>query len=92
MCVLERWSVDGGLSKFRAVGDCESGWWRFANNGGSYLGLFQHAASSWYGRVSASMPTRWKVGPWTRWTNSRAQIVTTAVMVHNGGWSPWSCG
>lgn len=90
-CVLARWPVEGGEPKFVAVGACESGWWRFANNGGSYLGLFQHAASAWYWRVRSYMPDGWRVGPWTRWTNSRAQIVVTARMVHAGGWGPWSC-
>jgi hypothetical protein len=75
-----------------AVGDCESHWYRFASNGGRYLGLFQHAASSWSGRVHSFMPDGWKVGPWTRWANSRSQIVTTVRMVNaNHGWSAWSC-
>lgn len=90
-CVLAHWSVEGGEAKFVQVGSCESGWWRLANNGGSYLGLFQHAASSWLGRVRWAMPDGWRVGPWTSWKNSRAQIVTTARMVHAGGWGPWTC-
>jgi hypothetical protein len=91
LCVLDRWPVEGGWTKFRQVGDCESHWWRFASNGGSYLGLFQHEATSWLGRVRSYMPDGWRVGPWARWVNSRAQIVVTARMVHAGGWSPWAC-
>jgi hypothetical protein len=89
--VLARWSVDGGVSKFVDVGSCESGWNRLASNGGNYLGLFQHSATYWAGRVSHYMPDRWKLGPWARWRNSRAQIVTTARMVHGSGWGAWSC-
>jgi hypothetical protein len=90
-CVVSRWPVEGGLAKFIDVGQCESGWFRFASNGGNYLGLFQHDAESWFSRVRWAMPDGWRVGPWTNWANSRAQIVTTARMVHAGGWSPWSC-
>lgn len=90
-CVVQRWGVEGGLSKLIAVGNCESGWYRFASNGGSYLGLFQHAASAWYWRVRSYMPDGWRVGPWTRWANSRSQIVTTVRMVNSGGWGPWTC-
>lgn len=90
-CVLARWSVDGGEPKFIDVGDCESGWNRFASNGGRYLGLFQHAATSWLGRVRSYLPQGWRVGPWTRWRNSRSQIVVTARMVHGSGWGAWSC-
>jgi hypothetical protein len=90
-CVVARWGVEGGLSKLIAVGDCESHWYRFANNGGSYLGIFQHAASSWLGRVRTWMPADWRLGPWTRWANPRSQIVTTVRMVNASGWSAWSC-
>jgi hypothetical protein len=91
LCVLDHWSVEGGWTKFRQVGACESGWWRFASNGGSYLGLFQHEAGSWISRVRWAMPSGWRVGAWARWTNSRAQIVTTARMVHASGWGAWAC-
>jgi hypothetical protein len=91
LCVLQRWPVSGGMAKFHQVGDCESGWSRLASNGGRYLGLFQHAAQYWSSRVSWAMPEMWRVGPWTRWKNSRSQIVTTARMVNGSGWGPWSC-
>ena len=91
-CVVSRWSVPGGLAHFVAIGQCESGWNRFASNAGRYLGVFQHAASYWPSRVNHAMPDGWKVGPWQRWTNSRSQIVTTARMVHGArNWSAWSC-
>jgi hypothetical protein len=88
---LERWPVPGGTPKFVAVGQCESGWNRLANNAGRYLGLFQHAATSWAGRVSTYMPRWLRVGPFTRWRNSRTQIFVTARMVNGGGWGPWTC-
>ena len=91
LCVLGHWSVPGGWDTFQRVAACESGWYRFASNGGSYLGLFQHAAAYWPSRVSSSMPNAWKIGPWQQWANSRSQIVTTARMVHSGGWGPWAC-
>jgi len=89
-CVLKRWPVEGGLAKFRAVGDCESGWWRKAYNpSGPYVGLFQHALSSWPYRVAAYRPTWWSLRP--GWRNSRSQIVVTARMVREVGWGPWTC-
>jgi hypothetical protein len=90
-CVEAKWPVPGGLPKMLQVGSCESGWYRLANNGGNYLGLFQHAASYWSGRVGSLMPRAWRLGQWSRWQNSRAQIVVTARMVHSGGWGPWTC-
>ena len=91
-CVVDHFGVVGGLDTLIQFGDCESHWWRFANNGGSYLGIFQHAASYWPSRVRSAMPDGWKVGAWERWTNPRSQIVTTVRMVNGAGsWSAWSC-
>jgi len=91
-CVVDRFGpVDGGIPKVEQVGACESGWNRLASNGGSYLGLFQHAASDWPGRVAWAMPDGWRVGPWSSWRNSRAQIVVTVRMVHASGWGAWPC-
>ena len=91
-CVVDRFGpIDGGVPKATQVGSCESGWNRLASNGGAYLGLFQHAASSWSGRVHWAMPDGWRVGPWWSPWNSRAQIVVTVRMVHAGGWGPWTC-
>lgn len=91
-CVVGRFGpIAGGIDEARAVGSCESGWNRLASNGGAYLGLFQHAASAWPGRVAWAMPDGWRVGPWSSWRNSRAQIVVTVRMVHAGGWGPWAC-
>lgn len=92
VCVVDRFGpIYGGVPKAQAVGECESHWYRLASNGGAFLGLFQHAASAWYWRVRSYMPLGWRVGPWSSWKNSRAQIVVTVRMVHAGGWSPWSC-
>ena len=91
-CVVNRWGVIGGLPTLIRVGDCESGWYRFASNAGNYLGIFQHAADYWMARVTSMMPDAWKVGPWWRWTNPRSQIVTTVRMVNGaGGWGAWVC-
>ena len=91
-CVVEKFGVVGGLDMLVRVGECESHWYRFALGDG-YLGIFQHQASAWSGRVHSMMPDAWKVGAWTRWTNPRSQIVTTVRMVNGaGGWSAWSCG
>jgi hypothetical protein len=99
-CVVDRFGpVEGGIPKVEQVGSCESGWNRYAENGDhdgrlepyEYLGLFQHEATSWAGRVEWAMPDGWRVGPWARWTNSRAQIVVTIRMVHASGWGAWSC-
>jgi len=89
ICVLQKWSVPGGYSKFYDVGDCESGWWRFSNNDGRYLGLFQHSSYYWSTRVANMEPVGWHLS--RKWTNSRTQIVVTARMVHSGGWGPWTC-
>ena len=89
-CAIRKWAVSGGYTKFYSVGDCESGWNRYASNGGRYLGLFQHAAAYWQGRVAAAQPD-WDRPLSHRWQNSRTQIVVTARMVHGGGWGPWSC-
>jgi hypothetical protein len=88
LCVLERWPVPGGWETFSSVIECESHWWRLANNAGNYLGLAQHSAAYWPDRVSSLMPEGWRIGPWTRWTNSRSQLVVTARMAQ-GGWSAW---
>jgi len=91
-CVVEHFGpIDGGIDKARQVGSCESGWYRLASNGGDYLGLFQHAATYWPSRVAWAMPEGWRVGPWSSWRNSRAQIVVTVRMVHASGWGAWSC-
>lgn len=90
-CALAKWSVSGGYVRFYAVADCESGWNRFASNSGRYLGLFQHSATYWGGRVRAYEPPAWDKGLSSRWQNSRTQVVVTARMVHGGGWGPWSC-
>lgn len=90
-CAVAKWAVPGGVAKAQQVGDCESGWWRFANNGGRYLGLFQHAASAYVPRIYAYEPAAWDRKLSTRWTNSRGQIVMSVRMVHDVGWGPWSC-
>jgi len=89
-CVLDRWPVYGGVPKFNAVIDCESGWNRFAYNlAGFYVGLAQHALSSWASRVRAYTPTWWDLKE--AWYNARTAIVVTARMVRDVGWGPWSC-
>lgn len=89
-CAIHKWPVYGGYQLFYAVADCESGWNRLASNAGRYVGLFQHAAAYWQGRVAAAQPD-WGKALSPRWQNSRTQIVVTARMVHDSGWGPWSC-
>jgi hypothetical protein len=89
-CAVDRWSVAGGLAKFVAVIDCESGWSRFAyNSAGPYVGLFQHDLWAWPLRVRAYEPLKWDLKE--SWSNARTAIVITARMVHMGGWGPWTC-
>ena len=90
-CATQKWSVPGGLSEFTAIGSCESGWNRFASNGGRYLGLFQHAASAYVSRIREYSPSAWDRPLSTDWRNSRGQIVMSARMMAAVGTSPWSC-
>jgi hypothetical protein len=90
-CVVDRFGpIAGGLTKLRAVGQCESGWWRFARNPAGYLGLFQHGEDSWLARVRAYQPHWWPQLA-ARWTNSRTQLVVTVRAVRASGWGAWSC-
>jgi len=89
-CVLSRWSVPGGAAEFTSVIQCESGWNRLAfNSSGPYVGLGQHALSSWAGRVRTYSPPLWNLPD--RWQNSRTMITVTARMMHSQGLSAWSC-
>jgi hypothetical protein len=89
-CVVERWSVPGGLSTFDAVISCESGWNRLAyNSGGPYVGLAQHALSSWSSRVRTYTPSFWHLFP--GWRNSRTMLTITARMMNAEGLSAWGC-
>jgi hypothetical protein len=88
-CLVLKWPVSGGLPKLDSVISCESGWYRYASNGGSYLGLGQHAASSWPGRVRAYEPPGWRLRP--AWWNSRSNLTVTVRMAHSVGWGPWTC-
>src|SRR5262245_11738598 len=89
VCATDKAGVS--LPVFLAIGQCESGWNRFANNGGSYLGLFQHAAGAYVGRIHAYNPPAWDRGLSERWTNSRGQIVMSARMMSAVGTGPWGC-
>ena len=90
LCVLNRWPTPGGWLEFRSVVDCESGWNRVAYNpAGPYVGLGQHALSSWMSRVDSYTPPLWNLS--SRWQNSRTMLTITARMAHSVGWSPWSC-
>ena len=87
-CAARRFDV--GLETFFRIGSCESGWNRLAYNpAGPYLGIFQHAANSWAGRVRAYRPRGWGIEP--AWTNSRTQVVVSARMMRDVGTSPWGC-
>lgn len=88
-CVLNRWPVPGGFAKLSSVINCESGWNRFAYNAAGYVGLAQHAISSWAYRVAHYRPTWWTLK--TAWWNPRTALTVTVRMVRDLGWSPWSC-
>ena len=62
-----------------------------ANPYGS-CGLFQHLARYWPGRVSAYLHERWFPHTWPHVPvlQARANVMVTAIMVKQGGWSPWS--
>jgi len=90
LCVLDRWPTPGGWTTFRRVISCESGWSRTAYNpAGPYIGLGQHALSSWTSRVLSYSPSFWNLDP--RWQNSRTMLTITARMMHAEGLSPWAC-
>lgn len=90
-CALRHFGpVDGGYTRLYSVIDCESHWNRLASNAGRYLGLAQHAAAYWPGRVSSMLPEDWRIGPWQRWQNSRSQLIVTVKMARSS-WNPWSC-
>jgi len=89
-CILDRWTVPGGRSTFQRIIGCESGWSRLAYNpAGPYVGLGQHALSSWTTRLRAYSPPFWDLSP--RWQNSRTMLTITARMMHSVGLSPWGC-
>ena len=48
-CAAKRFGVNGGPAKARAVADCESSDYAWANNGLGDLGLFQ--ISGWHARL-----------------------------------------
>jgi hypothetical protein len=92
-CAVEKFHPTS-LAEFDSIARCESGWWRFAVNGSpntGYVGLFQHDAESYVGRVHAFEPGSWEKGLSERWTNSRGQIVMSARMMAAVGLSPWAC-
>lgn len=97
-CATRRWPVYGGAAKADAVANCESSYWPWANNGGTYLGVYQHSASSWVGRVNDLLKARWfNAAQWDHLHTTRgayvarANVLVMARMVHNGGWGPWTC-
>ena len=96
-CAVRRWDVDGGLSKALDVAQCESGLWPWAV-GGDNLGVFQHKARYWAGRVHALLRREWfyqlrdgKPDTIPSAFNARANVLVAIRMVHGGGWGPWSC-
>jgi hypothetical protein len=80
--------VPGQADAAIRVASCESGLDDEASNGGSYLGLFQHARAYWPGRARA-LPPRFspRVGPF----HALANAWSAAQMVRGSGWEAWSC-
>lgn len=99
-CVEERWPA-GGSSRAIQIADCESSLWPWANNGGNYLGLYQHSASAWVGRVHNYLRPRWfNDQQWDRLRTvpsgaflARANVIISLRIAHSAGWSGmwWSC-
>jgi hypothetical protein len=88
-CAVRRWSVPGGLAKFMSEGYCESGYNRLAYNPNGHLGIYQHDAGSYQGRMNMYRPTAWDFRLSNEWRNSRGHIVMTAIYVHRNGWGAW---
>ena len=90
LCVLDHWTVPGGISTFTSVIGCESGWNRLAYNpAGPYIGLGQHALSAWTARLQSYSPPLWHLP--SSWRNSRTMLTITARMMHSEGLSAWGC-
>jgi hypothetical protein len=96
-CAATRWDVE--VTTSLRVAKCESSMWPWANNGGKFLGVYQHAASSWVDRVNTYLRPRWfNDRQWNRLHTTpggaflaRANVIMSMRMVHQGGWSPWAC-
>jgi len=101
-CAVERWPVPGGAPKAIAVAECESSLWPWAI-GGDNLGVYQHKAAYWQGRVRALLRERWfSARQWARIDQdatehpgaafvARANVLVAVRMASAGGWGPWSC-
>lgn len=89
-CAAHKAGID--LGHFLAVGYCESNYNRLAYNpNGPYVGIYQHAASSYVSRIKTYEPVAWDKPLSTKWQNSRGQIVMSARMAKAVGWEPWTC-
>jgi hypothetical protein len=73
-------------AKAVSVAGCESGFNRRASNGGRYVGVFQHAASAWYGRWQTYARDYFRP-----WYNARTNTVVAMRMARQMGWSAWGC-
>lgn len=104
-CAVDRWPVPGGASKAIAVFTCESGLYPGAI-GGDNLGVAQHKARYWLGRVNSWLHPDWfNDAQWARIDQTasvshpqpafvaRANVIVAVRMVHSlpGAWAPWSC-
>jgi len=90
LCVFSLEGLTGQILTAWYVADRESNYLPWAYNPSGASGLFQHIASYWSGRrmmlPRAQFPNRARVSPF----NARANTWVTAIMVRQGGWSPWN--
>jgi hypothetical protein len=93
-CAVEKWPVPNAPNGNTPtqVAACESGLQADASNGGRYLGIFQHSAHYWPGRVDAFAPRTWDKPLGASALNARSNIVVSIRMVAGDGWGPWVQG
>jgi hypothetical protein len=89
-CSAEKFGVSVTTAMY--VANRESGFHQYAWNhsgcgGAGCLGIFQHHAAYWPGRVHL-IPDKFKPYGSSAF-NARTNILVTMAMVRQGGWSPW---
>lgn len=88
-CGVERWPVPGGVDAALSVAACESGF--ETRTGGSYLGVYQFAPSTWASNRARfrTLGRRWDLS-WSG-LNGRANVTVAIKVASTTGWGPWSC-
>lgn len=104
-CVFSYLDITGEIPTAFVVVERESGFTPWARNPDTdgacrpwstnpygSCGASQHLAVYWPGRVRAFLHRRWFPGTWPHVPilQLRANVMTMALMVRRGGWSPWA--